>query len=89
MFKFLDSELEGKRFCSEWYQALLDLNLLLICSWIEFDLLSFVPNFQNSFTLSKELLSLFILWLGPAFWSPDMTVYSVPSAITSSPIPIV
>jgi len=30
MFIFLDSELEDKRFCTEWQQAFLDFNLLLI-----------------------------------------------------------
>ena len=35
IFKFLDSNLEDKRFCTEWQQALPDLNLLLISSAIE------------------------------------------------------
>jgi len=35
-FKFLDSNLEDKRFCTEWYQAFPNLNLLLISSGIEF-----------------------------------------------------
>jgi len=34
-----------------------------------------VAKYLNSSTLSKELLSIFILWLRPAFWSPDMTMY--------------
>ena len=37
-------------------------------------------------TLSKELLSVFILWLRPAFWSQDITMYLVFSAFTSRPI---
>ena len=41
---------------------------------------------MNSSTLSKELLSDFILWLPPAFWSRDMTMYLVLSAFTFSPI---
>ena len=32
IFKFPDSNLEDKRFCTEWYQAFPDLNLLLISS---------------------------------------------------------
>jgi len=36
IFKFLDSSLEDKRFCTEWLQAFPDLNLLLISSAIEF-----------------------------------------------------
>jgi len=34
IFKFLDSKLEDKRFCTEWWQAFPDFNLLLISSWI-------------------------------------------------------
>ena len=35
IFEFLDSNLEDKRFYTEWKQALPDLNLLLISSGIE------------------------------------------------------
>jgi hypothetical protein len=42
----------------------------------------------NSSTLAKEILSIFILWLRPAFRSPDVTIYLVLPAITSSPVPI-
>ena len=37
----------------------------------------FVPKYLNSSTLPKELLSIFILWLCPAFWSQDISVYLV------------
>jgi len=40
-----------------------DFNLLLIPSWIEFWSVKFVPKYLNSSTLSKELLSVFILCL--------------------------
>jgi len=33
IFKFLDSKLEDKRFCTEWRQALPNFNLLLNSSW--------------------------------------------------------
>jgi hypothetical protein len=36
IFVFLDSNLEHKRFCTEWYQALSDFSLLLISSWMQF-----------------------------------------------------
>ena len=36
IFKFLESNLEDKRFCTEWQQAFPDLNLLLISFGIEF-----------------------------------------------------
>jgi hypothetical protein len=38
-------------------------------------IVKFVPKYLNSSTLSQELLSIFILWLRPAFWSRDMTMY--------------
>jgi len=36
IFKFLDSKLHNKGFCTEWQQAFPDFSLLLISSWIEF-----------------------------------------------------
>jgi len=36
IFKFLDSNLEDKRFCTESQQAFAELNMLLIFSAIEF-----------------------------------------------------
>jgi hypothetical protein len=36
IFKFVDSNREGRRFWTEWQQALLEFNLLLISSWIKF-----------------------------------------------------
>jgi hypothetical protein len=30
IFKFLDSKLEGKRFCTKWWQAFPDFSLLLV-----------------------------------------------------------
>jgi hypothetical protein len=70
----LDSKLEDKGFP--------DFSLLIISPWIEF---RFV-RVSNICTLSKELLSVFILWLRPALWSRDMTVYLVSLAFTSRPI---
>ena len=81
IFKFLDSNLEDKRFCTEWEQAFPDFSLLLISSWIEFWFVKFVSKYLNFSTLSKELLSVFILWLGPVFWSRHMTIYSFLSAL--------
>ena len=63
IFKFLDSNLEGRRFCTEWEQAFSDFNVLLISFWIEFWFINVVPKYLNSSTLSKELLSVSILWL--------------------------
>ena len=80
ILKVFDSKLEDKRFCTEWYQAFPEFNLLLISSWIEFWFVKVVPKYLNSFNLSKGLLSVFILWLRPAFWSRDMTAYLVLSA---------
>ena len=41
---------------------------------------------MNSTTFSKYRLSIFILWLRPAFRSQEMTMYLVLSAFSSSPI---
>ena len=46
IFKFLDSYLEDKIFCTEWQQAFLDFSLLLIYSWIEFWFVKFVPKYN-------------------------------------------
>ena len=62
------------------------LNLLFISSWIEIWFITVVPKYLNCSTLPKELLSAFMLWICPAFWSPDMTMYLVLSAFTSSPV---
>ena len=61
IFKFLGSKLKDKRFCTEWWKAFPDFNLLLITSLIEFWFVKVVPKYLNSSTLSKELLSIFIL----------------------------
>ena len=53
IFKFLDSNLEHKRFCTEKQQAFPDLNLLLISSGIEFWFVKAVPKYLNSSTISK------------------------------------
>jgi len=60
-------------------------NLLLISSWIEFSSVKVVLKYLNSSTLSQEILSVFILWLCPAFWSQDITMYLVLSAFTTRP----
>ena len=86
IFKFLDSKMEDKRFCTEWWQAFPDFNLLLIYSWIQFWFVKVAPKYLNSSASSKDLLSIFILWFCPAFWSGDMTMYLVLSAFTSSPV---
>jgi len=65
--RFLDSKLEDKRFCTEWSQAFLDFNMLSISSWMEFLCVRIIPQYFNFSTLSKELFSVFILWLRPAF----------------------
>jgi len=63
-----------------WLQSALSffLNRILI--------VKVVPKYVNSSTLSKELLSIFILWLQPAFWSRDIIMYLVLSAFTSSSV---
>jgi len=58
-------------------------------SAIEFWFVKVVPKYLNSSTLSKVLLSILTLWIRPAFWFRDMTMYLVLSALTSSPISLV
>jgi len=53
--KFLDSNLENRRFCTEWKQAFPHLNLLLISSGIEFCFVKVVPKYTNYSTLSNNL----------------------------------
>jgi len=75
IFKFSVSKLEDKRLCTEWEQAFPDFNLFLISSWIEFWFAMFVHKYLNFSTPSEELLSIFIFWCRPAFWSRDMSMY--------------
>jgi len=89
IFKFLDSNLEDKRFCTKWQQAFPDFILLLISSAIEFWFVKVVPKCLNSSTLSKVLLSVLTLWIRPAFWSQDMTMHLILSALTSSPLSLI
>jgi hypothetical protein len=48
----LNSKLENKRFCTEWYQALLEFILLLISSWIQLWFVGVSPKYLNFATLS-------------------------------------
>ena len=44
IFKFFDSKLEDKRFCTEWKQAFPDFNMLLVSSWMEVWFVQFFLN---------------------------------------------
>jgi hypothetical protein len=44
IFIFLDSKMEGKRFCTKWQQAFPDFDLLLILPEFNFDSLGLFPN---------------------------------------------
>jgi hypothetical protein len=63
IFVFLDSKLEDRRSCTE---AFPDFNLLLISSWMKFRFVRVVPRYLNCSTLSKDLLSISMLWFCPA-----------------------
>ena len=83
IFKFVVPKLEGKVFCTEWWQAFPHFNLPLISSWIEFWFFMAVPKYLNCSTIWKKLLSKFILWLGPNWYSvqklcSNLTVSSWP-----------
>jgi hypothetical protein len=55
-------------------------------SWIGFWSVKVVSKYLNSYTLSKELFSVYTLWIRPAFWSGNMTIYLVISASTYNPV---
>jgi hypothetical protein len=61
-----------------WLQSALNFFLNIILTQI-------FPIYLNCSTLSKELLSVCILWLLHSIWSWDMTIYLVVSAFISSP----
>ena len=46
--KFLNSNLQEKSFCTEWQQAIPELNLLLISYVIEFWFVKVIPKYLNS-----------------------------------------
>ena len=56
LFIFLGIKLQGRRFCTKWWQAFPDFNLFWLSSWIEFWCVRFVPKFLSCSTLSKVLL---------------------------------
>jgi len=67
IFKFLDSNLEDKRFCTEWWQAFPDLSLLLISSGIEFLFLKLQDyivglTFWKKYKMSLHLLPIHDIW---------------------------
>jgi len=60
VFKFLESKLKDKIFCTEWEQALPEFNLLLISSWREFPFITVTYKHLNCSTVSGEQLSISI-----------------------------
>jgi hypothetical protein len=48
IFTYLDSRQEGKRFWTEWYQALSEFNPILISSGIKFLFVTVVPKYFKS-----------------------------------------
>ena len=86
IFIFLVGNMEDKVYCTEWQPAFLDLNFLLISSWMEYWFVRVVTKYLNGCTLTKDILSVFILWFCPAFWYRDVTMCLVLSAFTSRPV---
>ena len=84
IFIYLDSKLEDKIFCTEWWEARPAFNLLLISSWWNFGSLGLFPNiltvppFQVNY--HQSLFCDFIL-----HYNLDMTICIAWSAFTSSP----
>ena len=73
----LHLNLEDKRFCMKLQQAFPYFSLLLISSWKEFSFLGVVPKYLNCSTLSKDLLSICMLWFCPPLSSRDRTMYLI------------
>ena len=86
IFIFLDSTLGKHKILHQMIASIPWLQFVPINSWIEFWLICQDCSQIYELNLSKELLLIFMLWLHPAFWSWDMTMYLVLSAFTSSPI---
>ena len=63
IFIFLNSKLEDKRIGTKWYQAFPDFNLLLISSWIEFDLLRLFPIFELFHPFKRTIMNLYFVTL--------------------------
>jgi hypothetical protein len=80
------SKLEDNRFFTEWQQVFPDCSALWFYFWIEFSFFNVASKNLNSSTPSKELLEIFILWLLPAFWFRDMTIYLVLSGFNFTSI---
>jgi hypothetical protein len=77
IFTILGSRLEDKRFCTEWQQAFPECSLLFIYSRMEFESVRVVHKYSNWSALSKDLLSISMLWFLPASWSRDVIRYLV------------
>jgi hypothetical protein len=56
MFKFLERRRENKIFWTDWQEAFSEINLLLICSWMQFWLVTVVPKHMNFAIFSEDLL---------------------------------
>ena len=75
IFKFLNSNLEDKRFCTEWQQAFPDLNLLLISSGIYTHIYAhaYIHTYTNTYiyTYIRKFL-----WLKPTTFQIRMTHFT-------------
>jgi len=83
MFKVLEGRREYKGLWTEWQHAFPKFNLLLT-SWMQFSLVTVVPNYMNFVTFSKDSLAVSKLWFCRAFWWQDTTLYLVFSLFTST-----
>jgi hypothetical protein len=52
-------------------EASLEVNVLLISSWMNFIFDTVVRKYLNFATFSKDLLAVFMLWYCPAIWWRD------------------
>jgi hypothetical protein len=68
IFRFFDNRRED---WTEWQQALPELNLLLISSWIKFWFVTVVPKYLNCDRFSNDLFAISMSRFWPAFWRRD------------------
>jgi len=61
IFKLLDGRLEDKRFYTERQQAFPDSKLILISSWIDFDLLRLYPIIWTLYPFKGTIVNLYFM----------------------------
>jgi len=80
IFIFLDSKLEDKIFCTEWYEAFPAFNLFLISFWTEF--LNALGLFQNTWNLPPSQRNCYKTLYGECIQHSDLKTWPCTSLIS-------